>query len=65
MYLFREILTDSMDLTTESSAVEAYTKAYVAYMLYGWIETWLQRGMKESAEEITQLFSAVQSKPPV
>lgn len=26
----------------------------------GWIETWLQRGMKESAEEIAQLFSAVQ-----
>ena len=60
MYLFREILTDSMDLTTESSAVEVYTKAYVVYMLYGWIETWLQRGMKESAEEIAQLFSAVQ-----
>lgn len=40
----------------EHSQVEAYSRAYVAYVLYGWIEVWFQRGMRESAEEIAALF---------
>jgi len=28
----------------------------VAYVLYGWIEVWFRRGMRESAEEIAELF---------
>lgn len=59
LYLFKDIMTDTMNLNPESSAVEAYTKAYVIYMLYGWIETWLQRGMKESADDIAFLFSQI------
>ncbi|MDE6887889.1 MAG: hypothetical protein K2P45_04490 [Eubacterium sp.] len=27
--------------------------ACAAYSLYGWIEVWFQRGMQESAEEMT------------
>lgn len=60
LYLFKEIMTDSMNLKPESSAVEAYMKAYVIYILYGWIETWLQRGMKENADDIAFLFSNVE-----
>lgn len=40
----------------EHSALEAYTKAFVAYSLYGWAEVWFQRGMQESAEEMADLF---------
>ncbi len=40
----------------EQEKTEAYAKAYVAYTLYGWIEVWLQRGMRESAAEIAALF---------
>lgn len=59
LYLFKDIMTDSMDLTPESTAMEAYMKSYVIYMLYGWVETWLNRGMKESAEDISFIFSTV------
>ena len=38
--------------------MEAYARAYVAYALYGWIEVWFQRGMKETAEEIAGLFQS-------
>ena len=38
------------------SKEEAYTRAYVAYTLYGWIEVWFQRGMQETAEEIAEMF---------
>ena len=27
-------------------------------MLYGWIEVWFQRGMKESAEEMAEMLKA-------
>ena len=40
----------------EHSKEEAYTRAYVAYTLYGWIEVWFQRGMQETAEEIAEMF---------
>lgn len=42
--------------TEQDSVMEAYTKAALAYLTYGWIETWLKRGMKESAKQITDLI---------
>lgn len=59
LHIFKDILVDSMELTVNVSAIEAYTKSYVIYMIYGWIEVWLQRGMKESSDEIALLFSKV------
>lgn len=40
----------------------AYSTAFVAYTLYGWMETWFARGMKETAEEMAQLFHDTASK---
>jgi hypothetical protein len=40
----------------EQSAMEAYACTYVAYTLYGWIEVWFQRGMKESPDEMAAMF---------
>ena len=42
----------------EYEKTQAYTTAFVAYTLYGWIDVWFQRGMVESADEIAELFSA-------
>lgn len=55
-FLFKEAILNSMELNPESEKSEAYMKAFAAYALYGWIETWFQRGMKESADEIAELF---------
>lgn len=34
----------------------AYTTAFIANGIYGWIEEWLVRGMKETGEEMTKLL---------
>ena len=42
--------------TIEDSNVWAYTKAFIAYGTFGWLQAWISRGMQESAEEMTQLL---------
>lgn len=56
IYLLKDVIIGICGPTPEQEKAEAYTKAFVAYTLYGWIELWFQRGMKESAEEIANLF---------
>lgn len=56
IYLLKDMILERNELTLECSAREAYAKAFVSYALYGWIEVWFQRGMKESAEEMKRLF---------
>lgn len=56
--LLKDVVIGIFGPRPEHSQVEAYSKAYVAYVLYGWIEVWFQRGMRESAEEIARLFKA-------
>lgn len=56
VYLLKDVILDMMEFKPELPKGEAYAKAFAAYSLYGWIEVWFQRGMKESAEEMKQLF---------
>ena len=55
-YLLKDVITGLCGPRPEDSKEEAYAKAYVAYTLYGWIEVWFQRGMRETAEEIAGMF---------
>ena len=54
--MLKDIIIELCGPRPEHTAMEAYAKAFVAYSLYGWIEVWFQRGMQESAEELTKLF---------
>ncbi len=54
--LLKDTIIGIFDLNAELPAQEAYAKAYVAYSLYGWVEVWFQRGMRETAEEMAALF---------
>lgn len=56
VYLLKDAILSAFELKPELPKKEAYAKAYAAYALYGWIETWFQRGMKESAQEMRDLF---------
>lgn len=58
IYLLKDVIIEICGPKPEHSKKEAYTRAFVAYTLYGWIEVWFQRGLKESAEEISELFKA-------
>ena len=54
--LLKDVIIELCGPKPEHLKAEAYARAYVAYTLYGWIEVWFQRGMQETAEEITELF---------
>lgn len=58
VFLLKDVIIGLCGPKPEHSKTEAYARAYVAYTLYGWIEVWFQRGMQETAEEITEMFQA-------
>lgn len=51
-YLLKDILLDMCGFDPKQEVIAAYSSAYVAFFLYGWIEVWLRRGMKETAAEL-------------
>ncbi len=58
VHLMKDVILDLCGLRTGQSREEAYAAAFAAYGLYGWVETWIQRGMVESAQEIADMFQA-------
>lgn len=58
VYLLKDTILEICGLSPDCSKTEAYSKAFAAYSLYGWIEVWFQRGMQESAEEMAGMFEA-------
>lgn len=56
VYLLKDIITEICGLSPNCPKLEAYSKAFAAYSLYGWIEVWFERGMQESAEEMAEMF---------
>lgn len=44
----------------EMDNMAAYTAAYFAYGLYGWVEEWFSRGMAESPGEMSALWHRAQ-----
>ena len=58
IYLLKDMILELCGPKPEEEKMEAYTKAFVSYALYGWIEVWFQRGMKETAREMALLFQS-------
>lgn len=50
--LLKDILLDLCGFNPEQEVIAAYSSAYVAFFLYGWIEVWFRRGMRETAAEL-------------
>lgn len=44
----------------EQGNLEAYFAAFMSHGLYGWIDEWFARGMKESAETMAQLLKGME-----
>lgn len=51
-YLLKDILLDLCGFNPDQEVAAAYSSAYAAFFLYGWIEVWFRRGMKETAAEL-------------
>lgn len=52
VYLLKDIILDLCGFNPEQEMVAAYSSAYVGFFLYGWIEVWFRRGMRDTAEEL-------------
>lgn len=57
-YLLKDAVIRFWGPKPEYDMITAYSSAFAAYVLYGWIDTWFQRGMQESPNEIAELFKA-------
>ncbi len=52
VYLLKDIILDLCGFDPDQEMPAAYSSAYAAFFLYGWIEVWFRRGMRDSAEEL-------------
>ncbi|WP_294730355.1 TetR/AcrR family transcriptional regulator [uncultured Faecalibaculum sp.] len=55
-WLLKDALLEQFGYNPSQETAAAYSSAYAAFLVYGWIETWLDRGMQESAEDIVKLL---------
>ncbi len=60
-----ESLINHIHITKETPNIEAYLKSSIAYMLYGWIIEWINRGMQESGTELANIFRQSNSLNPI
>lgn len=61
--LLKDIILDLCGFNPEQDVVSAYSSAYAAFFLYGWIKVWFRRGMKETADELANYLGAALSSP--
>jgi len=52
VHLLKDIILDLCGFDPEQELAAAYSSAYVGFFLYGWIEVWFRRGMRDTAEEL-------------
>ncbi len=52
VYLLKDVILDLCGFNSEQEMAAAYSSAYVGFFLYGWIEVWFRRGMKDTTEEL-------------
>lgn len=58
LYLLKDVLVQICGPKPEYPNLGAYTAAFISYGLYGWIEEWIARGMRESPEEMAELLKS-------
>ena len=59
--LMRDVILELCGFRPDQEAKAAYASAFAAYSLYGWVEVWFRRGMRESAWEMAELFRQQES----
>ena len=55
-----ETMLEQSDITPQMPNALAYLKSSIAYMIYGWIVEWIQRGMEESGTELARMIQNAQ-----
>ena len=57
-YFLKDVIMNALGPKDEYTNFYAYTTAFIANGIYGWIEEWFLRGMHESGEEMTRLLKS-------
>lgn len=52
-----QTLLEQSEITPEMPNALAYLKSSVAYMIYGWVIEWMNRGMQESGTELAKMIA--------
>lgn len=52
VYLLKDIILDLCNFDPEQEIVAAYASAHAGFFLYGWIEVWFRRGMRDTTEQL-------------
>ena len=58
LYPLQDEFFSSFGPADEDDDVAAYSKAFFAYSTYGFLETWIRRGMRQTAREMGQMLRA-------
>lgn len=59
-YISLHSIIDAYGPKPEQTNEVAYTTAFIAYGIYGWLEEWFKRGAKETPKEIIKLYEKAQ-----
>ena len=52
VHLLKDIILELCGFDPEQELAAAYSSSYVVFFMYGWIEVWFRRGMRDTAEEL-------------
>lgn len=50
-------IIDSMEISESDPNPVAYLKSSIGYMIYGWINEWMKRGMPETGDELASMIN--------
>ncbi len=57
LYLLQDEFFMAFGPSDDDNDIAAYSKAFFTYSTFGFLETWIRRGMKESAAEMESLLT--------
>ena len=61
-YIIRDTILSSMSIEESDANPIAYLKSSLAYMIYGWVDEWMRRGMQESGTELVKMMNDAQGR---
>jgi len=56
LYLLQDEFFKNFGPTDEDNEIAAYSKAFFTYSTYGFLETWIRRGMSRTAKEMKKML---------
>lgn len=59
-YLIRDGIINTLSPEIDGEPIVVYASSFVAYTIYGWVDTWFKRGMRETSDDLAALIQLTQ-----